>query len=108
MITVKINCNKLSLAIKFHNKNIKIKQFNENNLTIPCSGYGNSLATTLESITDYGYAHNPLAFEIYGNGAMFARGYDFTDTDSVYTLSETPNNSYTLLQQQSFERNAAA
>ena len=87
---------------------LTIIQFNENNLGIPCSGYGNSLITTIEGTATYGYAHNPLAFQIYGNGALFAEGYDYTETDSTYTLSETPNNSYTLLQQQTFERNAAA
>jgi len=87
---------------------LTIIQFNENNLGIPCSGNGNSVITTIEGITTYGFAHNPLAFQLYGNGALFALDYDYTNTDSTYTLSETPNNSYTLLQQQTFERNAAA
>jgi hypothetical protein len=87
---------------------LTIIQFNENNLSIPCAGNGNSVITTIEGVTTYGFAHNQLAFELYGNGALFALGYDYTDTDSTYTLSETPNNSYTLLQQQTFERNAAA
>lgn len=90
------------------NGKITIIQFNENNLGVVCSGYSNTLTTTLDGIVDYGYAHDVLAFELYGNGALFARGYDFTDTESIYQLSQTPTNSYTLLQQQSFARNGAA
>lgn len=87
---------------------LTIIQFNENNLGVPCSGYANTLATTIDGIATYGFSHNPLAFQLYGNGALFALGYDYTDTDTTYTLSDTPTNSYTVLQQQTFGRNTAA
>lgn len=87
---------------------LTVIQFNENNLGVPCSGYANTLSTTLESTTTYGFAHNVLAFQLYGNGALFADTYDYNDDDTTYTLTETPTNSYTVLQQQTFARDTAA
>jgi hypothetical protein len=87
---------------------LTVIQFSENNLSVPCSNVGNALATTIEGITEYAYANNPLAFELYSNGCMLANGSDFTNTGSLYTLSTTPANSYTVLQQQSYARVGAA
>ena len=87
---------------------LTVIQFNQNNLSIACSGIANTLTTTIDGTTEYGYEHNPLAFQIYANGALLADDYDYTDTSSIYTLSMTPNNSYTLLQQQSFNRTTSA
>jgi hypothetical protein len=87
---------------------LSVIQFNQSNLSIPCSGVSNTLTTTIEGTTEYGYEHNPLAFQIYANGMILADDYDYTNTSSIYTLSMTPNNSYTLLQQQSFNRTTSA
>jgi hypothetical protein len=88
--------------------NMTIIQFTENNLTIPCSGVGNSLATTVEGVTEYAFGSNPDAFQLYANGVILAEGTDYTATSSLYTLASAPSNSYTLLQQQTFERAGAA
>lgn len=87
---------------------LTVIQFAANNLGVSCSNVANTLTTTTAGITEYSYANNPDAFELYANGVMLAKGYDFTDGSSLYTLSETPSNSYTILQQQSYARVGAA
>jgi hypothetical protein len=79
-------------------------QFNENSFGIPCANAANSLATTVEGQTVYAFPHNIDAFNLYGNGMIFAESYDYTSTESLYTLLNTPDNSVTLLQQQTFAR----
>lgn len=88
--------------------NMTIIQFAENNLSVSCSACANSLTSTISGTVDYAFANNIDAFELYSNGAMMAKGYDYTDTSTIYTLSTTPTNSYTLLQQQTFARVGAA
>ena len=90
------------------NGNMTIIQFAENNLSVSCSACSNSLTSTISGTVDYAFANNIDAFELYSNGAMMAKGYDYTDTSTIYTLSTTPTNSYTLLQQQTFARVGAA
>lgn len=87
---------------------LTVIQFNENNLSVPCANCANSIQTTQEGITEYAFAHNVDAFVLYANGSLLAEDYDYTDTSSIYTLLETPNNSYTVLQQQTFARVGAA
>jgi len=79
-------------------------QFNENSFGIPCANAANSLATTVEGQTVYSFPHNIDAFNLYGNGMIFANTYDYTSSESLYTLLNTPDNSVTLLQQQTFAR----
>jgi hypothetical protein len=79
-------------------------QFNENSFGIPCANAANSLATTVEGQTVYAFPHNIDAFNLYGNGMIFAEAYDYTSSESLYTLLNTPDNSVTLLQQQTFAR----
>ena len=88
--------------------NLTVIQFSANNLTIPCSAVANTITTTLDGITEYAFSSDPLAFELYANGAMLANGADFTNSGSLYTLLNTPTNSYTVLQQQTYSRAGAA
>lgn len=81
-----------------------IIQFNENSFGIPCANAANSLATTVTGQTEYPFPHNVDAFNLYANGMILADTYDYTSTESLYTLLNTPDNSFTLLQQQTFAR----
>lgn len=85
-------------------------QFAENNYGVPCSNIINSIVYSTPSALSYAYPNNPLAFNLYVNGALFAQGsgYDYTANSAGYTLATAIGNNYTLLNQQTFGRDGAA
>jgi hypothetical protein len=90
--------------------NFTVIQWNQNNFGVPCSNIINTVTYSNAGSTTYTFASNPLAMEIYANGALLAKGsgYDYTATSTNWILSTAfPDNS-TLLNQQTFARDGAA
>ena len=77
-------------------------QFSENNYGVPCSNITNTVAYSINGALSYSFANNPLAFSLYANGALLAKGssYDYTANSAGYTLTSAINNNYTLLNNQ--------
>jgi hypothetical protein len=84
--------------------------FAENNLGVPVSNVTNTVAYSINGALSYSFPNNPLAMEVYANGALLAQGagLDYTATSSGYNLVQPFNNNFTLLNQQTFARIGAA
>ena len=87
-----------------------IIMYAENNLGIPASNVTNTVAYSVSGALTYIFASNPLAMEVYANGALLTKGsgYDYTASSSNYNLTTAFTNNFTLLNQQTFARNGAA
>ena len=87
-----------------------IVMYAENNLGIPASNVTNTVAYSVNGALTYIFASNPLAMEVYANGALLTKGsgYDYTASSSNYNLVTAFDNNFTLLNQQTFARNGAA
>jgi hypothetical protein len=90
--------------------NFTLVQWNQNNLGVPCSNIINTVTYSVSGALAYTYSSNPLAMEIYANGALLAKGsgYDYTATSTNWILSTAFPDSTTLLNQQTFARDGAA
>jgi hypothetical protein len=84
--------------------------FAANNLGVPCSNMTNSVAYSAAGQITYPFASNPLAMNIYANGALLINGvsYDYTATSIAYNLNTAFPNNFTLLNQQTLSRVGAA
>lgn len=84
--------------------------FAPNNLNVPASNVVNVTAYSTAGQTTYPFTSNPLALEIYANGALLAQGasYDYTASTANYILTTAFDNNATLLNQQTFARDGAA
>lgn len=89
---------------------MSIIMYAENNLGIPASNVTNTVAYSVNGALTYIFASNPLAMEIYANGALLTKGssYDYTASSSNYNLVTAFDNNFTLLNQQTFARSGAA
>jgi hypothetical protein len=87
-----------------------IIMYAENNLGIPSSNVTNTVAYSENGVLTYIFSSNPLAMEVYANGALLIKGsgYDYTATSSNYNLTTAFTNNFTLLNQQTFARIGAA
>ena len=87
-----------------------IIMYAENNLGIPASNVTNTVAYSTNGALTYIFPSNPLAMEVYANGALLTKGasYDYTASTSNYNLTVPFNNNFTLLNQQTFARIDAA
>jgi hypothetical protein len=84
-------------------------QFSANNLGTPTGTAANVVAFTANGIATYSFNYaSALAFNLYANGLILIQGTDYTTATNTYTLSNTPNNSSTVLVQQTFARVSAA
>lgn len=85
-------------------------QFAENNYGVPCSNITNTVAYSADGELSYIAPNNPLAFSVYANGALLAKGssYDYTATGAGYNLTTAFSNNFTLLNQQTYARDGAA
>lgn len=83
-------------------------QFSGNNLGTPTGIPSNVVAYTVNGQTIYTYTYTPSAFNLFANGALLKQATDYTTATGSYTLSLTPDNSTTVLVQQSFARVGAA
>lgn len=90
--------------------NFTLIQWNQNNLGVPCSNIVNTVTYSVAGALAYTYASNPLAMEIYANGALLAKGsgYDYTATSTNWILASAFPTSATLINQQTFARDGAA
>jgi hypothetical protein len=79
-----------------------------NNLGVPCSNVTNFVAYSINGSLTYNFASNPLAMQVFANGAMLVKGFDYTPNTSSYNLTLAFPNNFTLLNQQSYSRNGAA
>tara|TARA_R110000868_G_scaffold182605_1_gene423615 strand:+ start:14523 stop:17843 length:3321 start_codon:yes stop_codon:yes gene_type:complete len=82
----------------------------ENNLGVPASNVTNTVSYSVNGALTYIFASNPLAMEVYANGALLTKGsgYDYTASSSNYNLTTAFANNFTLLNQQTFARIGAA
>jgi hypothetical protein len=87
-----------------------IIMYAENNLGIPASNVTNTVAYSNNGALTYIFPSNPLAMEVYANGALLTKGasYDYTASSSNYNLTVPFDNNFTLLNQQTFARIDAA
>lgn len=89
---------------------VNVIMYSGNNFGVPASNVTNNVAYSINGALSYVFPNNPLAMEIYANGALLAKGsgYDYTATSSGYNLTNAFNNNFTLLNQQTFARIGAA
>jgi hypothetical protein len=68
------------------------------------------VAYSVNGVLTYNFSSNPLAMQIYANGALLVKGntYDYVPNNSGYNLNTAFNNNFTLLNQQTFARIGAA
>lgn len=85
-----------------------IIQFSGNNTTTPTGTPVNIITFTNIGQTNYSFSFTSGALNIYANGVLYEGSVDYTSTTGSYTLTNTPNNNITVLQQQSFARAGAA
>jgi hypothetical protein len=80
--------------------------FSENNFGVPASNVTNTVAYSISGALSYVFPSNPLAMEVYANGALLAQGtgLDYTANPSGYNLVQAFDNNFTLLNQQTFAR----
>jgi len=83
-------------------------QFSGSNLGTPTGTPSNVVTYTVNGQTVYTYTYTPLAFDLYANGVILQQAVDYTTSTGSFTLTATPNNSTTVLVQQSFARVSAA
>jgi hypothetical protein len=90
--------------------NIELIVFAPNNLGVPCSNITNTVAYSTNGGLTYIFPNNPLAMQIYANGALLPKGssYDYIPNASGYNLTVAFTNNFTLLNQQTFARIGAA
>lgn len=90
--------------------NFTLVQWNQNAFGVPCSNIINTVAYSVGGQLAYTFGSNPLAMEVYANGALLTKGsgYDYTATSTNYVLSTAFPDSSTLLNQQTFARDGAA
>lgn len=90
--------------------NFTVIQWNQNNLSVPCSNIINTVTYSVAGQLAYTYSSNPLSMELYANGILLAKGagYDYTATSTNWILSTAFPTSSTLINQQTFARDGAA
>ena len=87
---------------------ITIILYSPNNYGVPASNVTNSVAYSVNGALTYTFASNPLAMEVYANGVILAKTYDYTASAANYNLVTAIPNNFTLLNQQTFARDGAA
>ncbi|NBX86944.1 MAG: hypothetical protein EBQ97_00280 [Bacteroidetes bacterium] len=90
--------------------NFTVIQWNQNNLSVPCSNVINTITYSVASALTYTFPSNPLSMEVYANGALLIKGsgYDYTATSTNWVLATAFPDNITLLNQQTFARDGAA
>lgn len=87
---------------------LTIIQFSENNLTTPTGTPVNTVTYTVNGQSLYSFVYIPDAFDLYANGVYNIQGTDYTTGTNTYNFAITPDNSTTILVQQTFARAGAA
>ena len=78
-----------------------------NNLTTPNGNPVNIDAFTIAGQASYPFDFDPLAFNLWNNGALLLETVDYSVTTGQYTLSQTPTVNTNILVQQTFTRTGA-
>jgi hypothetical protein len=86
---------------------LQVIQWSENNLNLPNGNPTNVDAFTVIGQTVYPFSFNINAFNLFSNGILFKQGIDYTTSTGTFTLSNTPDNIYTIMVQQTFARTGA-
>ena len=87
---------------------LTIIQFSANNLTTPTGTPVNIIAFTASGQATYPFSFTANALNLYANGVLLIENLDYNIGSSNYTLTITPNNNTTVLQQQTFASAGAA
>lgn len=83
-------------------------QFAGNNLNVPIGNIANVVRFTENGTAIYSFNYDASSFNLYANGCLYKVGSDYTTGTNNYTLTPTPNNSSTVLVQQTFASSGAA
>lgn len=86
---------------------LQVIQWTLNNLSVPNGTPVNVDAYTVVGQTAYTFAFDPLAFNLWNNGALLLETVDYTVTTGLYTLARTPTVNTNILVQQTFNRAGA-
>jgi len=86
---------------------LQVIQWSDNNLGVPNGNPVNAdIYTTIGQAT-YTFNMNPLAFNLWNNGALLLETVDYSVTSGSYTLAQTPTSVLNVLVQQTFTRTGA-
>ena len=86
---------------------LQVIQWSDNNLGVPNGNPVNAdIYTTIGQAT-YSFNMNPLAFNLWNNGALLLETVDYSVTSGTYTLAQTPTSVLNVLVQQTFTRTGA-
>jgi len=83
-------------------------QFSQNNLTTTTGSPTNIVAFTVSGQSLYSFNYTAGALSIYANGVILVYNVDYTSATNTYTFTTTPDNSLTVLVQQTLARAGAA
>jgi hypothetical protein len=79
----------------------------QNNLSVPNGTPVNVDAFTVIGQTIYPFTFDPLAFNLWNNGALLLETVDYSVASGTYTLASTPTTNLNILVQQTFSRTGA-
>lgn len=87
---------------------LTVIQFTPNNLAVPASNIANNPAYSVSGQSTYPFNSNPLSMEVYANGCLLTKTYDYNAYAASWVLTTPFSNNVTLLNQQTFARMGAA
>jgi hypothetical protein len=86
---------------------LQVFMWTPNNLSVPNGNPVNRDAFTISGQATYPFDFDPLAFNLWNNGALLLETVDYSVTTGQYTLSQTPTVNTNILVQQTFTRTGA-
>ena len=87
---------------------LSVIQFTPNNLAVPASNIANTPTYSVNGQATYPFNSNPLSMEVYANGCLLTKTYDYNAYAASWVLTTPFGNNDTLLNQQTFARMGAA
>jgi hypothetical protein len=87
---------------------LTVIQFTPNNLAVPASNIANTPTYSVSGQATYPFNSNPLSMEVYANGCLLTKTYDYNAYAASWVLTTAFGNNDTLLNQQTFARMGAA
>jgi hypothetical protein len=86
---------------------LQVIMWAQNNLSVPNGTPVNVDAFTVVGQTIYPFTFDPLAFNLWNNGALLLETVDYSVASGSYTLAQTPTTNLNILVQQTFTRTGA-
>lgn len=86
---------------------LQVFMWAQNNLSVPNGTPVNVDAFTVVGQTIYPFTFDPLAFNLWNNGALLLETVDYSVASGSYTLAQTPTTNTNILVQQTFTRTGA-